>query len=185
MRRILLLDTNVILNPIDIWIQPFDDSAISNSALRQSKADWPLCVAENMPYQSLFYEIFSHQHHKVEKQFIFCNLKSLDKFLHWKHLKKLWFWRKKNLGLTQNTDKKVIWHRFSRISTIFIPVCLSFGDHRKKRRCPPVVIVMARQQAAAKQRPALPLRSSYYTNIVIALWHFAPYHPLHRNSMLR
>ena len=92
--------------------------------------------------------------------------------------------RKKNLWLTQKTDKKVIWHRFSRIS-IFIPVCLSFGDHRKKRRCPPVVIVMARQQAAAKQRPALPLRSSYYTNIVIALWHFAPYHPLHRNSMLR
>ena len=47
------------------------------------------------------------------------------------------------------------------------------ADHRKKRRCPPVVIVMPWE---LEKRPALPLRSSYYTNIVIALWHFAPYH---------
>ena len=38
------------------------------------------------------------------------------------------------------------------------------ADHRKKRRCPPVVIVMPREKG-----PALPLRSPYYTNIVIAL----------------
>ena len=49
------------------------------------------------------------------------------------------------------------------------------ADHRKKRRCPPVVIVMPWE---LEKRPALPLRSSYYTNIVIALWHFAPYHSL-------
>ena len=49
------------------------------------------------------------------------------------------------------------------------------ADHRKKRRCPPAVIVMPWE---LEKRPALPLRSSYYTNIVIALWHFAPYHSL-------
>ena len=78
------------------------------------------------------------------------------------------------------TNIKMLNHFLYRFSRIFFGVEREIprpggGDHRKKRRCPPAVIVMPWE---LEKRPALPLRSSYYTNIVIALWHFAPYHSL-------